>query len=222
MKSVEAVEGQIPGASQKITAPVLVLVEGHDEAYFLPKMCEHWFKDRADQFDIENAGGGGNFASRFKAQSVRTPGPLKIVGVITDSEEDAKATSQRWEMLINEVQPGMKHLCKTLQLPSSTSPGAFETLVLHTLGDDLVVKCASTFRDCVAPHVGKRTRAQMDKIAVQAWLSARLGKSYRSLSGAQKDREAQPLLDYDHAAFIPIKTFLEGLLNLADSQVKPA
>ncbi len=75
-----------------------------------------------------------------------------------------------------------------------------------------MANCAKTFRDCVAEHIGARTQAQKEKIAVQAWLSALLGKAYGNVFKAQKDYPLQQLLNYDHEAFAPIKIFLEQLL----------
>lgn len=216
MKSADAV-------ASPITTRVLVLVEGEDEAYLVQKMCEHWFAAQASAIGFENVGGRDNFPKRFKDLTVRSLGPLQIVGVIADSEDDAAATHQRWVDLFKEVSPqlGRDTPCEKLQLPGEAVAGAFESLVLQALGHDPVADCAKAFRDCVAPYTTTRTQAQKDKIAVQAWLSALLGKAYGNVFKAQKVNEAQPLLDYDHPAFAPIKTFLQGLLNLADSQPKP-
>lgn len=209
MKSAKSV-------SDAITAPVLLLVEGEDEEYLVQAMCLHWFQGRAQQIDIESVGGRDNFPKRFRALAVRTPGPLKVVGVIADSEENAQATSQRWSVLFDEVGPKVNRPCRKLQLPNEAARGAFESLVLTALDGDAVANCAKTFRDCVAAHIGVRTLAQMDKIAVQAWLSALLGNAYGNVFKAQKDYPEHQLLDYDHEAFSPIKTFLEDLLAEVD------
>jgi hypothetical protein len=209
MKSAKSV-------SDAITAPVLLLVEGEDEEYIVQAMCLHWFQDRAKQIDIENVGGRDNFPRRFKTLAVRTLGPLKVVGVIADSEENPQATRQRWSALFGEVEPKVKRPCRKLQLPNDATQGAFESLVMQALDNDAVANCARTFRDCVAEHIGVRTKAQKDKIAVQAWLSALLGSAYANVFRAQKDYPAQQLLNYDHEAFAPIKTFLEELLAEVD------
>lgn len=199
-----------------ITAPVLLLVEGDDEEYLVQKMCELWFPERAASIDIENVGGGGNFSRRFKALAVRSLGPLKVVGVIADSEEDPQATDQRWADLFGEVGPQIKRPCKKLQLPSNDVKGAFESLVLQALENDPVVRCAKAFRDCAAPHIGDRTLAQKDKIAVQAWLSAELGQAYGNVFKAQMANAQRQLFDYEHTAFAPIKNLIADLLNEAD------
>ena len=205
MKSVKAF-------SEAITAPVLLLVEGQDEEYLVQKMCERWFGDRAKAIDIECVGGKDNFPMHFKVLKVRSLGPLKVVGVIADSEEDAAATAQRWVALFNDVEPNIKRPCKKLQLPRDDAPGAFEAMVLEALKGDAIADCATHFRDCVSPHLIKPTLAQQDKIAVQAWLSAKLGNAYGNVFKAQEKYPALQLVDYDHAAFAPIKAFVEGLL----------
>lgn len=210
MKSVRPV-------SDAITAPVLLLVEGEDEKNLVQWMCEHWFGSRAQAIDIENVQGRDNFPKRFKALKVRSPGLLKVVGVIADSEEDPAATAQRWSDLFDDVAPHIKRPCKKLQLPNDDAPGAFEALVLAALDDEAVAACATRFRDCVAPHLGDRTLAQKDKIAVQAWLSARLGNAYGNVFKAQQQNPKQTLLNYDHPAFTPIKVFVEGLLAEAQA-----
>ena len=220
MKSANGPQVPLVDGPNAITAPVLLLVEGADEAYFVQKMCEHWFKERGDQFDIEDARGGGNLPRNFAALTVRPLGPLKVVGVITDSEEDAQATQQRWDNLIAKIQPQIHRPCKKLQLPSEELQGAFESLVLQSLVGDSVVDCAKAFRDCVTPQIGVRTSAQRDKIAVRAWLSAQLGLAYGNVFKAQKANIEQQLLDYDHEAFAPIKVFLEQLL--AEVEAVPA
>lgn len=202
--------------NEAITAPVLLLVEGEDEEYLVQKMCEHWFPARVAHIDIECVRGADNFPSRFKALKVRSLGPLQIVGIIADSEDDAKATAQRWMDLIAEVAPQIRCPCKSLQLPSDQEAGAFEALVLQALAADPVAACALNFRDCVTPHIGDRTLAQKDKIAVQAWLSASLGGAYGNVFKAQEKYPQRALLDYDHQAFAPIKQFVEGLLSLVD------
>lgn len=203
--------------NETISAPVLLLVEGQDEEYLVRKMCEHWFPAQTASIDIECVDGKDNFPKRFKALAVRSPGPLKIVGVIADSEEDPLATAQRWNALIAEVRPQIKQPCMLLQLPASQTPGAFEALVLNALDGDPVAACATNFRDCVRPHIGVRTLAQHDKIAVQAWLSARLGIAYGNVFKAQQQNPDQVLLNYDHAAFAPIKQFIEELLAELDA-----
>ena len=203
--------------NEAISAPVLLLVEGQDEEYLVRKMCEHWFPEQTASIDIESVDGKDNFPNRFKALMVRSPGPLKIVGVIADSEEVPLATAQRWSALIAEVSPAISRPCKLLQLPGNQTAGAFEALVLNALDGDPVVACAANFRDCVRPHIGVRTLAQQDKIAVQAWLSASLGGAYGNVFKAQQQNPDQVLLNYDHAAFAPIKQFIEELLAELDA-----
>ena len=205
MKSVKPV-------NEAITAPVLLLVEGQDEEYLVQKMCVQWFGDRAKAIDIECVGGKDNFPKRFKVLKVRSLGPLKVVGIIADSEEDAAATAQRWADLFQDVEPVINRPCRKLQLPRDDAPGAFEALVLDALAGDSIADCATHFRDCVSPHLGERTLAQKDKIAVQAWLSAKLGNAYGNVFSAQKKNLEHQLLNYDHAAFAPIRSFVETLL----------
>lgn len=220
MKSVDPAHTALP-SNEAITAPVLLLVEGKDEEALIPKMCTHWFGARAQAIEIECVGGQPNFPKRFRALKVRSLGLLKVVGVIADSEQDPAATVQRWAELFNDVEPslvnnGNRCPCFKLQLPNDNTPGAFETLMLEAWAGDAVASCATAFRDCVSPHLGERTSAQLDKIAVQAWLSAKLGNAYGNVFKAQEKHPEKPLLDYDHPAFVPIKTFIETLLAEAD------
>lgn len=205
MKSVKPV-------NEAITAPILLLVEGQDEEYLVQKMCVQWFGERAKMIDIECVYGNNNFSKSFRALMVRSPGPLQVVGVIADSEENAAATAQRWENLFKEVEPVIKRPCKKLQLPSDDAPGAFEAMVLEALKGDVIADCATNFRDCVRSHLTKTTLAQQDKIAVQAWLSAKLGNAYGNVFKAQDRHPEHQLLNYDHIAFAPIKAFVETLL----------
>lgn len=202
--------------NEAITAPVLLLVEGQDEEYLVQKMCEQWFGARAQNIDIECVEGRDNFPKRFRALKVRSLGVLKVVGVIADSEEDCAATAQRWADLFNDVEPFINRPCKKLQLPRDDAPGAFEALVLDALAGDSIADCATSFRDCVSLHLGERTLAQKDKIAVQAWLSAKLGNVYGNVFKAQDKHPEHQLVDYDHAAFAPIKAFVETLLAEAE------
>jgi hypothetical protein len=204
-----------PG-NDAITAPVLLLVEGQDEEYLVGKMCDQWFGEQAAQIDIECVQGKDNFPRRFKALKVRSPGPLKVVGVIADSEENPVATAQSWEALCADVSPAIDRPCKVLQLPDAQSAGAFEALVLNALIGNPVVECATTFRDCVSPHIGDRTAAQKDKIAVHAWLSASLGVAYGNVFLAQQKNPDVALLDFDHESFRPIRQFVKELLELAE------
>jgi hypothetical protein len=206
----------VDAGNESITAPVLLLVEGDDEEYLVKKMCEQWFGERAEAIDIENVKGRSNFSKRFKVLKVRSLGPLKVVGVIADSEEDAAATVQRWADLFKEVEPVIKRPCKKLQLPRDDVPGAFEALVLSAWTGDPIAECATHFRDCVSPHLLNLTHAQKDKIAVQAWLSAKLGNAYGNVFSAQKKNLEHQLVNYDHAAFAPIKAFVETLLAEAE------
>lgn len=201
---------------EAISAPVLLMVEGEDEEYFVKKMCERWFGARASQIDIECVYGKDNFPGRFKALKVRSLGPLKVVGIIADSEENPNATAQRWVELFSEVAPDIKRPCEKLQLPDDQTAGAFEALVLGALDGNPIAGCATAFRECVIPHVGQRTTAQRDKIAVQAWLSASLGGAYGNVFLAQQRNPDLALLNYEHQAFIPIRQFVQRLLDLAE------
>ena len=209
MKSVKPV-------NEAIAAPVLLLVEGQDEEYLVQKMCAHWFGERAKMIDIECVYGNNNFSKSFRALMVRSLGPLRVVGVIADSEQDAAATAQRWADLFREVEPVIKRPCRKLQLPRDDAPGAFEALVLDALAGDSIADCATSFRDCVSIQLGERTLAQKDKIAVQAWLSAKLGNAYGNVFKAQDKHPEHQLVDYDHPAFAPIKAFVETLLAEAE------
>ena len=83
---------------------------------------------------------------------------------------------------------------------------------LDALAGDSIADCATHFRDCVSIHLIKPTLAQKDKIAVQAWLSAKLGNAYGNVFKAQDRHPDHQLLNYDHTAFAPIKAFVETLL----------
>jgi hypothetical protein len=219
MKSGESAHKAKP-ANEAITAPVLLLVEGRDEEALIQQMCTHWFGLRSQAIDIECVEGLDNFPKRFRALKVRSLGALKVVGVIADSEQDPAATAQRWTDLFQEVAPlvnkGIPCPCRKLQLPGDDTPGAFEALVLAAWAGDEVAHCATAFRDCVIPHLNARTLAQQDKIAVQAWLSAKLGNAYGNVFKAQEKHPDKPLLDYDHPAFASIKTFIDALLTEAE------
>jgi len=226
MKSGEAARRTAQSGNEAITAPVLLLVEGKDEEVLIRQMCTHWFGARAQAIDMECVDGLANFPKRFRALKVRSLGLLKVVGVIADSEQDPAATAQRWKNLFNEVEPlvnnGRSCPCRKLQLPDDDTLGAFETLMLKAWDGDAIAHCATQFRDCVSPYLGERTLAQQDKIAVQAWLSAKLGNAYGNVFKAQEKHPEKPLLDYDHPAFAPIKKFVETLLAEADkSTTKP-
>lgn len=218
MKFGEPKPSAKPG-NEAITAPVLLLVEGRDEEVLIKQMCFHWFKSRAEAIDIECVEGLSNFPKRFLALTVRSLGALKVVGVIVDSEENPAATAQRWNDLFNQVEPlannGNPCPCRRLQLPEDGTPGAFEALVLEAWAGDEVAHCATAFRDCVIPHLGQRTHAQRDKIAVQAWLSARLGNAYGNVFKAQEQHPDKLLVNFDHPAFSSIKIFIDALLTEA-------
>lgn len=210
MKSAKP--GKVPGPTHPITTPVLILVEGDDEYHLVQWMAEHWLGEQSQKITLENVGGKDNFARSFKGLQVRSLGALQAVGVICDSEEDAAGTQQRWMQLFDQVQPKIKPRCHLLQLPTVDTNGAFEALVLQALGNDPVARCAQAFRDCVSPELPDRTQAQKDKIAVQAWLSARMGNAYGNVFKAQQKNPEQNLLNYDDPAFQPIKHFLNQLL----------
>lgn len=210
MRSVEVM-------GNEITAPVLLLVEGQDEAYLVRRMCQHWFAERAVQIDIEDAQGGDRLTKQFKAIWVRPKGPLKVVGVITDSEENPADTAQRWRELFKLTDSSIDRPCHVLQLPSPDSSGALETLLLEALANDSIAICATHFRDCVKPQLAHRTVAQMDKIAIRAWLSATFGEAYANVFKAYERDAARDSLNFDHVAFALIKEFIEGLLIEAET-----
>ncbi|MBT0569225.1 hypothetical protein KIK84_02705 [Curvibacter sp. CHRR-16] len=214
MKSANAV----PGPTRAITTPILVLVEGKDEEDLLQRLCKHWFGAQSSCFGFENVDGNSQFSEKFRALKKRSKDKLQVVGVVADSEEDAAATKQKWQDLFKDVVPQINKPCELLQLPDAIQPGAFETLVLEALKGDPVAQCAQAFRDCAAANLADRTQAQKDKIAVQAWLGARLGRAYNNVFKAQEDNEDEPLFDYDHAAFNPVKEFLQHLLSLASEK----
>lgn len=196
---------------------VLLLVEGDDEEFLVKRMCEKWFPKDVHQIIIENVHGKENFGKQFRALRLRSLGITKIIGVIADSEENPAATAQRWTDLFNSIAPQINLPCKKLQLPSDTEAGAFEALVLNALDGDSLATCAKGFRDCAKQYLENPTLAQQDKIAVQAWLSAKLGQAYGNVFKAQNyaDKKNPPiqLLDYDHPAFTSIKTFIADLLT---------
>lgn len=211
MKSVNSINKPI---NQPITTPILLLVEGDDEEHLIGWMAQHWFRERAQAIGIENVKGKDQFPARFDALAVRSLGALQQIGVIADSEESAADTAKAWHGRFEKLKARQIQIpCHLLQLPSPAQNGAFEELVLQALDQDVIARCAMQFRDCVANELSDRTQAQKDKVAVQAWLSARMGKAYGNVFSAQKAYDPKTLLNYDHPAFVPIRDFLQTLLD---------
>lgn len=194
--------------------PILLLVEGADEKYILTNASSHWFADKAELFNMEDAKGGSSLKSRFKTILNRSHAHIKVIGIVTDAEESAASTKQAWDNLLSEFQKKSKIHCAYFVNPHQEESGALERVVLNALQADSLAKCAVEFRDCVkSTNKVTRNTAQWDKLAVQSWLNATLGGAYGNISFAQDKNPDVNLFNYDHEAFMPIKTFLEDLLS---------
>jgi hypothetical protein len=197
-----------------ISAPILVLVEGQDDAFFLNLMIAAWYPGREHLFDIESAGGLSNLKSRFAAVSVRLSAPLKVVAVMADSDDSPSAAAQVWQDLKQKHEAAIAKPCLFLLLPDSESKGSLETLVLRSLGQDAFANCSIGFRDCIKqidPLL--RNEAQWDKLAVQSWLNAKTGQAFANLFRADEKHSDAVSLDANHAAFQSVKQFLDLLLT---------
>jgi hypothetical protein len=183
----------------------LLLVEGSDEKSVCETLAqEHGFSVTAHSI------GGRDQSRRFLAGLSVASGfnELEAVGLMIDSEEDEAACRQK---IADDhafvVGKGFKGAWHSFQSPDQNTKGSLETLLLRSIPlESEVLKCATTFADCVVKSSENRlsTSARLDTSVLLAYASAVCGHPVSGISNRNFK------FDTNHSALIDLVNFLRN------------
>jgi hypothetical protein len=183
----------------------ILLVEGSDEK----KVCEILAKDHGFKVTAHSIGGRDQSRRFLTDLSVATGfNELEKIGLILDSEEDENACKQKmtYDQAFLEMK-GFKGAWLSFQSPDQSTKGSLESLLLRTIPPDSeVLKCATTFADCVKKSSENKlsTFARLDTSVLLAYSSTVCGHPVSGISNKNFNFDTQ------HPALIDLVSFLRN------------
>ena len=200
----------------KISAEVVLLVEGPDDQTVVGLLLDSIAPDWRLRVDVQAvADGGGLHAGLGALATVSGFDRIKKVAVLVDADQSPEDVHQRWTLRKTEF--SMNNAGRQLSfcvLPSNTVKGALESLFLQSLdANDPSFACVQTLVACLADHSIHTTQAQKDKLALTTYINSRVKNPYSRIGIALK-QDARALFDFKHPAFKPLVEFLEDLIHV--------
>ena len=201
-----------------ITSGHVVLVEGADEVNLLSKMLE-----ALDVHDLQvvNARGKNNFRAVLEAvleTAERVSIPLSSVAILRDADNYPDRTLQSVQDAVRTagLVPPDSHgafsqgppAVGIFILPDGAKPGAIEDLCWQAVEATPAARCSAAYLECLQASNALASNNH-SKTLVHTYLASRLDPSATVGVGALQG--SWPL---SHAAFDPLKAFLEELATI--------
>jgi hypothetical protein len=174
--------GKFSVGNKEITKPKLVLVEGDDEAHFLPTLVK--------KLGIESVVAVASYDGLPKLQRAlenlgKTPGYMKLeaMGVMRDADENSddafKSVCDRLEQkgFARPTAParpcGERPRVSVLIVPPGKPRGNLEDLCLESMADDPAMPCVNEFFQCLAERLDNLPDKDSAKAHLKAFLISR-------------------------------------------------
>ena len=202
----------------EIKSNVQLIVEGRDQLRFSQALLRHLGITGVQIHDF----GGVNQLRSFLGGFVASDGFSRVerLGVIRDAEDSAEDAFRSVQDALASVElsvpeepgenVGGEPWVSVLILPGAGRPGMLETLLCESLADEPVNQCIDEFFQCV----GEASIKNMHKARAFAFLSTRPEPRHSVGVAALRGQ-----WDLEHAAFEPVRRFLEELANRARIQL---
>lgn len=224
-----------PAPIPSITSDFLIVGEGKGDAAFVRHLCEARGIDITN-FQIEEAGGSGNFEAYVRGLSFRRSFDraegLLVVGDNDDSPDanfnqirnylkKAKlpCPNQRLQVARNGPQ-GVAVVVMMLPYTVAAGPtrGSLDTLLLTSVDDNnaAIGACINAYRACIP---GDRKKNEEDKFRLRCFLAA-LYPEDPNISLQYALLPSRNLIDLNHVCFNEISDFLRGLPDLCRSPLR--
>ena len=196
-----------------VQSPVQLIVEGNDQRNFFEALCKHV---SYTDIQVQNFGAVTELQD-FLEGLVGEPGFREVtesVGVVRDADESASDAFRSVQGALRNVGLSVptapeertdgRPAVSVLILPGGGRRGMLETLLCESLADEPVNQCIDEFFQCV----GEASIKNMDKARAFAYLTTRPEPRHSVGVAALRGQ-----WDLEHAAFEPVRRFLEGLAN---------
>ena len=190
--------------NQTISKPILVVVEGKDDAGVLAKFCKEWGFNDIQFYGVNGKPNNDNVSAVINqsgfADNVRC---FAIVRDADDSFDNAKRS-------VESILSALSLTVKTgfFILPSHRENGMLETLLMRVVAQNNTDKnqCINSFMDCLATKRVTIPDHKKDKAKTYAFLSANDDPGKRINEAAQAG-----FWDHNNDSLKPLKDFFQGL-----------
>lgn len=200
----------MPGPA-RIASSVQLVVEGNDQFNFFTAFVAHL---SLTHVQIQNSGGVSELRAFLAAIAAEPEFDEQVerLGIVRDAETNADGAfasvrhSLRNAGLPTPERPGElaegRPAVRVLILPGGGRTGMLETLVCESFARDPVDRCIDEFFECV----GEASIKNLDKARAFAYLATAPEPRHSVGVAALRGQ-----WDLDHAAFEPVRRFLEEL-----------
>ena len=194
--------------------PKLVLVEGKDEIRVFAALAQHMQKDGFQFLDYSERGKLKDvldvIGRMAKFQEIESLGIVADADTASDSARQKIQDALRGAGLPVPKEPLTIGLQEHLRvsfiiLPHGRDHGMLEDVCLESVEADAAMQCVAGFFDCIG-HTDVQGPRNMAKARVHAFLASRERPDLRLGEAAQRG-----IWLFDHAAFTPLRNFLEIL-----------
>ncbi len=199
-----------------ITKPGVLLCEGQDEVVFF----EAWFSELGIA-DVQVVPYDGKTQlAQFLADLTKIPGQsaVKQMAIIRDADDNAQGAIESVHGAIAAAPEAIRALSPTsFILPDNASPGALESLWLSSMAGHPMATCVEEFFRCIEGKGWKPSlsHSKNDKARAQLWIAtkdipnARFGHvAARGRKSTDGSSTKEKWIDFEHAAFQPLRDFL--------------
>ena len=189
---------------QAISKPILVVVEGKDDAGVLAKFCKEWAFNDIQFFGVNGKPNNDNVSAVIQqAGFVDNVKCFAIVRDADDSFDDAKRSA---ENILSSLSLSIK--TSFFISPNNRDNGMLETLLMRIVEQNNCDKnqCINSFMGCLATKGVIIPDHKKDKAKTYAFLSANDDPGKRINEAAQAG-----YWDHNNASLKPIKDFFETL-----------
>jgi hypothetical protein len=203
----------------KITNKFLLLVEGKDEIEFFNALFKYMNIDGVQIHEVE---GKNNFSKNIKQIKDSPDDGFSIVtnlGIIRDADDNAKAAfdSICYHLNQNKIAPPKnigivenidKRKIGIFIMPNNKDNGMLETLCLESIESTCCYKEMNIYIECLQNLYKNNKSFNVDKAKSQVYLASKIPMKNRLGLGAEAGH-----WNFNHSAFIKIKTFLKELFT---------
>jgi hypothetical protein len=203
--------------NEALTKPFLLIGEGTGEKEFFTDLLTEM---GIPGVQVEDYAGKNKLAAYLKGLTIRSGfDQLQRLVITRDADNDAAGAAASIQAAIAAAGLSAALTVSSMVLPGGGKEGALESLWLESLKGALYEDCVQRFFECLQENGWEPSQlfAKKDKALTQVWLATKNPSNeafHRASAYGRRSKYAgEKWVDFDHAAFAPLKEFLRASLT---------